>query len=330
MKPVVLSILLASIFYPLVKKLNNKFRIPWLAGIILVYAVFLIIFTGIFNILTSSIISIAKSYPRYEERFRLIYRRLQDSLAANSDSSLFQAFLNFDKEQSLLENLSAHLNILPMLRNFTLNFTTFTVSFFKSTFLVLLLSIFLLLEMKFIKAKVSAAFSNEDSARIHEIMNRIARDTTHYISIKSAISLATGILVFLSCIIAGVDFPLVWAFIAFILNFVPTFGSIISWAATSVFAFMQSYPSPFPIIFIASSILIINIVLGNIVEPKIEGENLGVSPFVILVSLSLWGWLWGFLGLILAVPLVVIIKIFCENISYLRPIGILFGSGKNL
>ena len=59
-----------------------------------------------------------------------------------------------------------------------------------------------------------------------------------------------------------------------------------------------------------------------------EGENLGISPFVILVSLSLWGWLWGFMGLIIAVPLTVIIKIFCEGISFLRPIGILLGSGK--
>ena len=161
-------------------------------------------------------------------------------------------------------------------------------------------------------------------------MNRIAKDTTHYVSIKFFISLSTGVLVFLSCLIAGIDFPLVWGFSAFVLNFVPTFGSIISWAVTTIFAFLQCYPSPFPVIFIAVSVLLINLLFGNVIEPRIEGENLGISPFVILVSLSLWGWLWGFLGLILAVPLMVIVKIFCENISVLRPIGILLGSGKNV
>lgn len=326
LRPVTLSVLLASVFYPFVKRLSRKFRIPWILGIVIVYAVFIVIFTGILNILSSSIVSIVESYPKYEERFRTIYRTMQDGFAANSDSGLLNFFFDFDKDQSLLQNVSAQLNIMPLLRNFAVNFTSFLVSFLKSSFLILLLSVFLLLEMKFAKNKIAAAFSNENSTKIHDIMNRIATDTTHYISIKFLVSLATGLLVFSCCLIAGIDFPLVWGFLAFVLNFVPTFGSIISWAATTLFAFLQCYPSPFPVIFIAVTILAINLVLGNVIEPRIEGENLGISPFVILVSLSLWGWLWGFLGLILAVPLTVIIKIFCENISYLRPIGILLGS----
>ena len=67
-------------------------------------------------------------------------------------------------------------------------------------------------------------------------------------------------------------------------------------------------------------------VLGNLIEPRIEGDNLGISPFVILVMLSLWGWMWGFVGLILAVPLTVIMKIICENVSLLHPIAILIGN----
>ena len=68
-------------------------------------------------------------------------------------------------------------------------------------------------------------------------------------------------------------------------------------------------------------------ILGNILEPRIEGNHLGLSPFVILVSLSLWGWLWGFVGMILAVPMTVIIKIVCENFSILNPIAVLLGNG---
>ncbi len=330
LKPVVLALLLASVFYPFIKRLNKKFKFPWILGIASLYIVFVVIFIGIGNILTSSIMSIVNSYPKYDERFQTIYKNLQDTFAANSDSGILTFFFDFNKDQTFLENISSQLNILPLLKNFAVNFTTFLASFMKSSFLVLLLSIFLLLEMKFTKIKIYSAFSSHKSEKIHEIMNKIARDTTHYISIKFLISLLTGIFVFIFCLIARIDFPLVWAFLAFVLNFVPTFGSIISWAITTIFAIIQCYPSPFPIIFIAISVLVMNILLGNVLEPRIEGENLGISPFVILVSLSLWGWLWGFLGLILAVPLMVIIKIFCENISVLRPIGILLGNGKNL
>ena len=329
-KPVVLALLLAAVFYPFVKRLNEKFKIPWLLGIVIVYIVFIVIFSILGSIIASSLMSIVNSFPRYEERFQTIYHRIQESFSANSDSGLLGFFFDFNKEQSLLENISNQLNVLPMLKNFALNFTNFSVSFMKSMFLVLLLSIFLLLEMKFTKEKIYKAFSRADSSKIHDIMDRIAKDTTHYISIKFFISLATGILVFLSCLVAGIDFPLVWGFLAFVLNFVPTFGSIISWAVTAIFTLLQCYPSPAPVIFIMIAVLVINLLLGNIIEPRIEGENLGISPFVILVSLSLWGWWWGFLGLILAVPLMVIVKIFCENISYLNPIGILLGSGKNL
>lgn len=328
LKPVVLAVLLAAVFYPFIKRLNSKFKIPWALGILLVYALFTVVFFVLGNILTSSFMSILDSFPKYEERFRTIYHTMQQGFADNKDSGLLTFFFDINQDQTLLENLSSQLNILPLLKNMAVNFTNFLLSFTKSTFLVILLSVFLILEMKFTKKKIYAAFSNQKSSKIHDIMNRIAKDTTHYISIKFFISLLTGIFVFIFTLLAGIDFPLIWAFLAFVLNFVPTFGSIISWAVTSVFAFVQCYPSPFPVIFITVSILVMNVFLGNVIEPRIEGENLGISPFVILVSLSLWGWLWGFLGLIVAVPLMVIIKIFCENISYLRPLGILLGSGK--
>ena len=325
-KPVVLSVLLAAVFYPFIKRLNSKFKIPWFLGILTVYALFTVIFFVLWNILISSFMSILESYPKYEERFRMIYGAMQNSFAKNKDSGLLTLFFDINKDQTLLENLNSQLNVLPFLKNVALNFTNFLLSFMKSTFLILLLSIFLLLEMKFTKKKIYKAFSDQNSTKIHDIMERVARDTTHYISIKFFISLLTGIFVFIFTLIAGIDFPLVWAFLAFVLNFVPTFGSIISWGITTIFAFLQCYPNPFPIIFIAISVLIMNVFLGNVIEPRIEGENLGISPFVILVSLSLWGWLWGFLGLIVAVPLMVIVKIFCENISYLKPIGTLLGS----
>ena len=145
-------------------------------------------------------------------------------------------------------------------------------------------------------------------------------------SIKFYISLSTGLLVFLATWIIGMDFPVVWAFVAFVMNFIPVFGSIISVGITTIFALLQFSPDFAKPIFILIFLTTINMVLGNIIEPRIEGKNLGLSPFVILVSLSLWGYIWGFTGMLLAVPLTVIIKIICENVDYLKGIAIIFGN----
>ncbi len=145
LKPVVLAVLLAAVFYPFVKRLSSKFKIPWALGILIVYMLFTVFVFGLGNILTSSFLSIANSYPKYEARFQTIYRALQENFTASSNSGLLTFFFDFNKDQTLLENISSQLNILPLLKNFALNFTNFLTTFTKTTFLILLLSVFLLL-----------------------------------------------------------------------------------------------------------------------------------------------------------------------------------------
>ena len=163
---------------------------------------------------------------------------------------------------------------------------------------------------------------NSFKSAFTDVVAQIAR----YISVKFYISLLTGILVYLGTLLIGLDFPVIWGFIAFVLNFIPTFGSIISGILTSVFALVQFWPEPAPVILTVLLMLGVNMILGNIVEPKIQGRNLGLSPFVIIVSLSVWGWIWGFAGMVLAVPIMVVIKIICENIEILHPVSILLGT----
>jgi predicted PurR-regulated permease PerM len=114
----------------------------------------------------------------------------------------------------------------------------------------------------------------------------------------------------------------------FILNFIPTLGSIAAGIGVILFSIVQFYPEPGPIMATIIIMLSANFVIGNILEPKIQGDHLGLSPFVILVSLLGWGWLWGFAGLILAVPMTVIVKIICEQTPGLEPVSIMLGSYK--
>jgi predicted PurR-regulated permease PerM len=157
----------------------------------------------------------------------------------------------------------------------------------------------------------------------------VVRQVTRYLSIKFFVSLATGICITLGLKIIGMDFPVVWGVISFILNFIPSIGSIAAVIGMSLFGLMQFWPLPGPIIGVIAVGTGTNMIIGNVLEPKIQGDNLGLSPFVILVSLLAWGWLWGFVGLILAVPMTVVVKILCENIPVLEPVSVILGSYKS-
>ncbi|MBO7639600.1 MAG: AI-2E family transporter [Treponema sp.] len=314
--PIILSILLSFVFYPLCKKLN-KLHIPWLLCILVVFLISASLIFGIGNLLFNTFKTIAKVYPRYEQRFTDLYQLFCDTFK-----------IHYDQEADLFTNLWNSLNVRTAVQNIAISLSSNLVSFVKVFGVVLLLMLFLLIEVKSIKPKVNLAFSDraELQGKIKNIASSTAKEVTHYISIKFLISLLTGLLVFLVTFFAGLDFSVIWGAIAFVLNFIPTFGSIISWAATTIFALLQFYPSWGTCIFIAIAVLAINFILGNIIEPRWEGSDLGLSPFVILVSLSFWGWMWGFVGMILAVPMTVIMKIIFENSTVLKPIAILLGN----
>lgn len=313
--PVTVAILISCVFYPVVRRLNQKIKIPWVLGTIITAFIFLIIISLLLTIIGTSLTTIVGQYSRYESKFLSIYKVFAETFN-----------LQFNSELSFFENLWAQLKVREFIQAAAISFSGNLISVTKSLFIVLLLSIFLLIEMKTGHEKVDTMFKGKVQGRVITIVKKTIAEVVRYLSIKFFISLATGLLVYFATKVVGLDFAIMWAFIAFIMNFIPTFGSILSVGLTTLFALIQFYPSPFPILFVLISMTLINFILGNIVEPRIEGKNLDISPFVILVSLSFWGWMWGFVGMIIAVPLMVMIKIICENVSYLHPIAILIGN----
>ncbi|MFA6936633.1 MAG: AI-2E family transporter [Treponema sp.] len=314
--PITISCLLSFVFYPLLKTMNKKLHIPWVLGIIIILAIAFVAFFAVANLLISSTKTIISVYPKYESRF----------------TSLYELFCNtfkipFDKESSLFTNLWNSLNVRNAVQNFAISFSNYLLSFSKNLIMILLFIVFLLIEIKSMKQKVEIAFEGTFHGKLQNIFSNTINDVTRYISIKFIISLLTGIVVFLGCLALKLDFPIIWGFLSFILNFIPNFGSIISSVMTIVFAILQFYPSWWQVVATALLMLSSNMILGSFIEPRWEGTDLGLSPFIILVSLSLWGWMWGFLGMILAVPIMVIVKIICENISYLAPVAVLLGNG---
>ena len=312
--PVVLSFMLSFVFLPIIKKLNVKTGIPWVISSLIIVILFFVALLGITSILITSLSGIISEFPKYENRFMSIYQLIAYNLG-----------IEIDNTKSLFQNLWASLKVREYTQKLAVMLSSGVISFSKTLFLISIMTAFILLEMRLTKRKMHYAFK-ENRAKITRISNQIINQTMRYISIKFFISLATGLLCGFASLIIGLDFPIVWGFLAFIMNFIPIFGSIISVGLTTVFSLIQFYPNWGKTLFVLIFMTSVNMVLGNILEPRIEGKNLGVSPFIILISLSLWGYIWGFTGMLIAVPLMVIIKIFCENIEYLKGLAILIGN----
>ena len=312
--PVVLSFMLSFVFLPIIKKLNVKTGIPWVISSLIIVILFFVALLGLTSILISSLTGIISEYPKYENRFMSIYQLIAQNLDIEIDSS-----------KSLFQNLWASLKVREYTQKLAVSLSSGVISFTKTLFLIALMTAFILLEMRLTKRKMHYAFKN-NRAKITRISNQIINQTMRYISIKFFISLATGVLCGIASLVIGLDFPIVWGFLAFIMNFIPIFGSIISIGMTTIFSLIQFYPSWGKTLFILIFMTSVNMILGNILEPRIEGKNLGISPVIILISLSLWGYIWGFTGMLIAVPLMVIIKIVCENIDYLKALAILIGN----
>ncbi len=312
-----LSILLALIALPAIRKLHSRFRLPWSVGILISLIAFILLISGFARLLQASAESIINAYPRYEDRLLALYKY-----------SAARFNLSFDEGKTLIENLLAQLKVRQYLQSAALSVSNTALVFTKNLFVIFLMYTFLLVEAGSFEKKISLAFEGKMRHRVRSVIAKVIVDTTSYISIKFIISLATGVVVFTGLSIIGVDFAVVWAFLAFLLNFIPTFGSVISFLVTVFFALLQFFPSVPQVLATALVMLLTNMLLGNIVEPRVEGGNLDISPFLILVSLSVWGWIWGFIGMILAVPFLVFIKIFCENVSFLKPMAIMLGNNK--
>ncbi|MDR3167086.1 MAG: AI-2E family transporter [Treponema sp.] len=314
--PFTISVLLAFVMNPMVSFLE-KWHIPRLFSILLAVSIIIIGLYLMGMVLFSSGRTILTLYPKYESRLTEIYLSVAD----------FFEF-SYDEHLSFFENLWSQLGVRTRIRNITFFLSNSFIAFLKDAFMVVLFVVFLLVEASYFKEKIEVAFENKRSGVIKKISTDVMIQVSRYLSMKFIISLVTGGLVAIGLSMVGLEFAIVWGVIQFILNFIPNIGSITAGVGVGLFALLQFWPEPGPIIIAVLIMLGTNMIIGNILEPKIMGDNLGLSPIVVLISLVLWGWIWGFAGMILAVPMMVIIKILCENVPVLEPLSILLGSRK--
>jgi len=182
--------------------------------------------------------------------------------------------------------------------------------------------LFIFMEQRSFKSKLIILFPNPArQAEVMGIIRRINSDVRKYIGIKTIASLVTALVSY--AIMAAVDlkFASFWAFLIFLLNYIPTVGSIVATVVPSFFALMQ-YESLGPFFIVLIGIGIVQMLIGNVIEPRFQGDNLNLSPLVIIISLALWNMIWGIPGMFLCVPMTAVAMIILSHFPQTRPIAI--------
>ncbi len=311
--PLVIALFLFLFFNPLLNRLE-KLKVPRWIGVVLVMVLLLITLTVAVWFFFFTIDLLIQRLPMYIRRFVVIDAWVAEKIGLDTGTS-FLSYINFDWQGVIISSLTS--------------VSGKAFNFISRASLIYIFVLFLLLERQSVIPKLKVAIPSGKGMRLAVLFERINRQVSKYLLLKALISLATGVLFYLASLATGLDFAIMWGVLAFVLNFIPSIGSIIITAMTIVMAVLQFFPIWANIIYVAVLMISIQMVLGNIIDPRIQGVRLNLSPFIILVSLSVWGYIWGVAGMFLAVPITSVVQIVCANVQSLKPIAVMIGSGRS-
>jgi predicted PurR-regulated permease PerM len=287
-------------------------RVPAIVAALIIVTVIMLIFATVGAIVGSSIGEFTAALPSYQERLDVIFQGLVDLVGQrfNIDESLQNVGAMIDPGWAM--GLAA--TILNGLKDVLTN-----------VFLIVFTMIFMLLEASTVETKVAAAFgrSTQSLQRPRAFLPNLGR----YLGIKTIVSMATGLSAGIVTWAIGLDFPLLWAMLAFLLNYVPTIGSIIAAVPAVLMALVQLGPGEASAT--AVGFVAINLVFGNFIEPRLMGYGVGISPLVVFIGLVFWGFVFGPVGMLLSVPLTMTLKLALESDERTRWIAILIGSERD-
>ena len=290
------------------------FRFPMPVCLTASFLTFIFLILALINFLSSTVGDVLDVAPIYQEN---LTTRLEN--LSFVDMSEFEG-------QSLPQLLTTWLDIPSFLTSIASSLT----SILASGGLILIYIGFLFLEQGHFSNKITALVADPNKEQdANKIINRIRDDIQKYITIKVITSSLTGILSYIILRIADVDFAGVWGLLIFLLNFIPTIGSIIATIFPALIALAQSdgYTLFLVVLF---GIGALQVCIGNILEPRLMGSSFNLSPIIILLNLALWGYIWGIPGMFLCVPFLIIVTIILSHFPQTRPMAIILSSDGRL
>ncbi len=275
--------------------------------IIIIAVIALIGLTGL--VIGSSANNFVQKLPLYQQKFNVVWGHFSEWLTMHG---LMEEGMN------PLDEINPG-KVLPLAGSFFAGFG----SALGNMILVFIFFIFMIFEAESFGKKMRY-ISPESSENTQVTLKRLRR----YFGIKFITSLATGVSITIALLIIGIDFPVLWGFLAFILNFIPSIGSFIAAIPALILSFILI--GPWGMLITAIVYFVINMVIGNIIEPQLMGKNLGISPLIVFVSMIFFGYILGPVGMLIATPLMIVIKILLDSRPVTRSLGIMLGDGSEI
>jgi predicted PurR-regulated permease PerM len=311
--PLAVAFFLANLAGPSVGFMKRK-GIPMGLSLIIILLLTALVLFLIGRIFYSQVPDFIVEIPKYQERLEGVYENIRLNLPEKVNAALDIDWSEALPASKVAQTIAGTLGSL--------------FSMLGTLLLILLYMAFLLPERDQLPHRLKVAYDEKEMGRIVSIIETIQKQTESYIVGKATTSLITGILATAVLWAFGVKFFFIWGLLTFLLNFIPNIGSFIA----TVFPILMALVQPDPafgltkIVFLAASLILIQFVVGSIIEPRLLGARLRLSPIVVFLSFLLWGWLWGVPGMILSVPIMATIKIVLENIEPLKPVAVLLSN----
>ena len=304
--PFLLAAFLAIITSPPFIWMQKK-GVPKVLALLFIIVAFLSVLFLIGVLIGTSVNDFTSNLPFYKEKLTNQTQALINWLVEKN-------YVKPDFQLTKILNPAAVLNVVA-------NALNQLSGIFADGFLILFTVIFMSLEINTLPRKLKKVFNNPDKSLSQ--VNEIYQNINRYIGIKTLTSLGTGVLVYIFLLIVGVDYPLLWGVLAFVLNYIPTIGSIIAVIPPLLLSLVQL--GFIEAIVVLAGYITINTIIGNILEPKFMGMGLGLSTLVVFLSLVFWGWVLGPIGMILSVPLTITIKIGLDSSEETRWLAVMLG-----
>lgn len=302
--PFLLAAFLAVICIPPLTWMREK-GLPAVVAPLVLFVGVGVSFFLLFMAIRHAVEELALQAPLYQDRLTALVTGLQELAEKRG---VPQELI----PQEIMIDTATITEVARMLARGVGQFTTYL-------FFVLLAFMFILLEARTFPGKLKAAFPKKRRAQVRT--RRFLRSLNRYLAVKTVASILTGLFIGVGLTILNVDFAILWGIVAGLLNFVPTIGSIIAAVPAVLIALLGMDLADTVLVIIVY--LIPNIIIGSILEPRFMGQTLGLSPVVVLISLLVWGWVFGPVGMLLSILLTMIVKLGLESSSQTQWLGIL-------
>jgi predicted PurR-regulated permease PerM len=279
---------------------------------------FILVIVG--GLITENARGMINALPKYEKNLGFLIEKIGNIF--NFDTTQFFRFSGSEKVPDIFGNIKNFLSQIDIGAAISRLVNTLS-GIAGNAFLIIIYVLFLLFEQAIFPKKIRALFPEEDRYEQYQnIMTHINEAIRAYFSVKLLTSLITAFASYILMAIIGLDFAIFWAFLIFILNFIPNIGSLIATIFPALLALIQ-FETLTPFLVILIGVGTIQVIVGNLIEPRMMGSSLNISSLVVILALSLWGVIWGITGMILSVPITVILMIILAEFPATRPIAIL-------